>query len=64
LADAEEIRAGPSSYSCLAVFPDGNIGLIYESGNKHRRECLRLARFSLEWLTDGKDKLPKGVFGR
>ena len=61
---AKEVYAGPSSYSCLTVLPDGDIGLIYEGGDKHRREWLRFARFSLEWLTDGKDKLPKGLFGR
>ena len=49
------IHAGPSAYSCLAVLPDGSIGLLYEGGEVHRRERLRLARFSLEWLTEGKD---------
>jgi sialidase-1 len=55
---AKEIHAGPSSYSCLTVLPDGNIGLIYEGGDEHRREWLRFARFSLAWLTDGRDQIP------
>ena len=50
------IHAGPSSYSCLVVLPDRKIGLIYEGGQEHRREWIRLARFSLEWLTGGKDQ--------
>jgi len=50
------IHAGPSSYSCLVVLPDHSIGLIYEGGQKHRREWIRFARFSLQWLTDGKDQ--------
>jgi len=61
---AKEIHAGPSSYSCLTILPDGDVGLIYEGGEKHRRQWVRFARFSLEWLTDGKDRLPNGLFGR
>jgi sialidase-1 len=50
------IHAGPSSYSVLARLPDGDIGIVYEGGEKHRREWIRFARFSIEWLTDGKDQ--------
>ncbi len=49
------IHAGPSSYSSLVALPDGGIGLVYEGGEEHRREWIRFARFSLAWLTDGKD---------
>ncbi len=51
------IHAGPSSYSTMVRFPDGDIGLLFEGGDKHRREWIRFMRFSLSWLTDGKDKL-------
>jgi sialidase-1 len=39
-------------YSCLAVMPDGAIGCLFETAG-----CSKIAflRFSLEWLTDGKD---------
>jgi sialidase-1 len=45
------INPGPSAYSCLAVLPDGMIGLLYECGEAHPYERIRLALFSLEWLT-------------
>ncbi len=44
----------PSAYSCLAVLPDGDIGCLYEGGKTRYGEIV-FARFSLEWLTDGKD---------
>jgi len=34
---------------------NGDIGIIYEGGNTHRREWIRFTRFSLSWLTDGAD---------
>jgi len=56
---AKLLHDGPSSYSCLAVTKKGLILCLYEGGLKHRRELLRLARFNLAWLTDGKDSLDK-----
>jgi len=53
------IEAGPSGYSDLAVLPDGTILCFYEASKNgatgNYAERLLLARFSLEWLTDGKD---------
>ena len=40
------LDAGPSAYSDLAVLPDGRILCLYEAGND-----IRLARFSLDWVT-------------
>ena len=51
------IHPGPSSYSSLVRLPGGDVGLVYEGGAKHRREWIRLARISLAWLTDGRDRL-------
>ncbi|MBI5094528.1 MAG: SUMF1/EgtB/PvdO family nonheme iron enzyme [Candidatus Hydrogenedentes bacterium] len=51
------IHAGPSSYSTMVRLPDGNIGLLFEGGEKHRRQWIRFVRFSLAWLTDGADNL-------
>ena len=49
------IYKGSSAYSCLAVLPDKSIGLLYErDGSK-----ITLARFTLDWLTSGKDKPAK-----
>ncbi len=47
------IHAGPASYSTMVRLPDGDIGILFEGGEKHRREFIRFARFSLEWLTAG-----------
>lgn len=49
-----------SSYSDLAVLPDGTIGLIYErgpEGSTHYWDEIQFARFDLAWLTDGQDRL-------
>jgi sialidase-1 len=45
------IFSGPAAYSCMAVLADGNIGLLYESGDKHPYQKITFARFNLEWLT-------------
>jgi sialidase-1 len=52
---AKLLHAGPSAYSDLATLPDGTIACLYERGDNHPYEELRLARFDVEWLTEGKD---------
>jgi sialidase-1 len=44
------LEPGRSAYSDLAVLPDGTILCFYEGHG-----TLMLARFNLDWLTDGKD---------
>ncbi len=51
------LHAGPSAYSCLTVLPDGRIGCLYERGQKHPYETITFARITLDWLTDGEDRL-------
>jgi sialidase-1 len=48
------IEPGPSGYSDLAVLPDGTALCFYEAAPR-----LMLARFNLEWLTEGKDSVSK-----
>jgi len=48
------LEPGYSGYSDLAVLSDGTILCLYERGT-NRPDYLTLARFNLEWLTDGKD---------
>ena len=48
------ICEGPSGYSCLTILPDKSIGLLYD---KDKSKTLTFARFTLDWLTDGKDSL-------
>jgi sialidase-1 len=61
---AKLVRKGPGAYSTMTVFPDGTIGILYETGEEsggyvdHYGELV-FARFNLEWLTDGKDHLDK-----
>src|SRR5712691_513822 len=57
------LEPGMSAYSDLAVLPDGTILCCYERGRESDAEpkkptsyaFLTLARFNLEWLTDGKE---------
>lgn len=55
------LEPGPSAYSDLAVGRDGTIFCFYEAagadGSLSNSGRLVLARFNLEWLTDGKDSL-------
>lgn len=55
------IEPGPSMYSDLAVTKSGTILCFYGRGTKpgFAGEFLTLARFNLEWLTDGKDSLAR-----
>ena len=48
------LEPGPSGYSDLAVLPDGTALCFYESADR-----LVLARFNLEWLTEGKDSFSR-----
>ncbi len=58
------LEPGASSYSDLTVLPDGTILCLYErgrgtSGGDPTKDFagITVARFNLEWLTDGKDSL-------
>ena len=54
------LEPGFSGYSDLAVLPDGTILCFYECRSTNNKDgymtgVLTVARFNLEWLTDGKD---------
>ena len=58
------LEPGYSAYSDMAVAPDGTILCLYERGRNSPDDKkptsyshLTVARFNLEWLTDGKDSL-------
>lgn len=53
---AKVLQPGPGAYSDLAVFPDGEIGCLYETGKNHPYESIVFARFSFSWLVADKDK--------
>ena len=44
------IHDGPSAYSDLVVLPNGEIGCLYERGDKHPYEKITFGRFTLKWL--------------
>jgi len=50
---SKRVEEGTSGYSDIAALPDGQILCFYESVGK-----LTLARFRLQWLTDGADAFP------
>ena len=52
-AVSKVIRQGMAAYSDLAVAHDKTILCLYETGNS---ATLTLARFNLEWLTNGADR--------
>jgi sialidase-1 len=56
------LEPGPSGYSDLAVLPDGTVLCFYERSTtdgklNNKFAALTVARFNLEWLTEGKDRL-------
>ncbi len=57
------LEPGYSGYSDLTIAQDGTILCFYERGglesNPMKTAHLTLARFNLEWLTDGQDSLGK-----
>lgn len=56
----KSVEPGISGYSDLAVGPGGSVYCFYERGSvdtsHYRPAHLTLARFDLEWLTDGAEK--------
>ncbi len=58
-SDPKVIYSGLAAYSSLTVLKDGTIGLLYERGEQRADEKITFAKFTLEWLTDGKDRLYK-----
>jgi sialidase-1 len=55
---AKRLFTGKSVYSDLAFAADGMILCLYERGLEDYYDEIKLARFNLEWLTDGADSLP------
>lgn len=55
------LEPGSAGYSDLAVGPDGSIYCLYETNTTTTgwNYSLVLKKFSLQWLTDGKDKIKK-----
>ncbi|GAA5221674.1 sialidase family protein [Membranihabitans marinus] len=54
--EGKTIYPGESAYSSLTVLKNGDIGLFFEKDDYSENPFVR---FSLEWLTDGKDQYKK-----
>ncbi|MBI4606777.1 MAG: exo-alpha-sialidase [Planctomycetes bacterium] len=52
------LHGGRAAYSALTPLPGGGIGCLYERGEKSPYETITFARFSLGWLSEGKDAGP------
>lgn len=58
-SDGRLLDNRPSAYSCMAILPDGQVGILYEVGDKDSVETLTYASFSLEWLVQSSSDLKK-----
>jgi sialidase-1 len=56
---ARVIHEGPAAYSSLVVLDDLSIGLLYERGASSPYERITFARFTLDWLSEGKDRIAR-----
>jgi len=50
------IKKGSAGFSDLVVLPDMSVGCLYET-HDGGWQSIRFARFTLEWLTDGNDRI-------
>jgi len=53
------VEPGSAGYSDLAVSPDGTIWCLYETGGPFPNQKLVLAKFNLEWLSNGDDSFER-----
>lgn len=48
------VHAGPAAYSCLAVLPDGAVGVLFECGTRSAYERIAFAVVPGAWVADGR----------
>ncbi|MFC4991854.1 exo-alpha-sialidase [Rubritalea tangerina] len=51
----------PAAYSVMTILPDGNIGILYETGDNAYYQGLEFARFPIEWITGSEDSDNDGI---
>jgi sialidase-1 len=49
------LYTGPAGYSSLGMLPGGKIGILYEAGDMHYAERIVFERFTIHWMTAGRD---------
>jgi sialidase-1 len=52
-AASKVLHAGPAAYSCLTELPGGDVGCLYECGEKSAYEAVTFARFPAGWVSGG-----------
>ena len=57
---AKVLHEGPAAYCDLCIAPDMSICCLYERGEDDPYEGITFARFTLDWLTDGRETLSSG----
>lgn len=55
------IDARPAAYSCMTVLTDGEIGMLYETGDTSSISDLTFVRFPIEWITGNEDTDNDGI---
>jgi sialidase-1 len=55
------IDSRPAAYSCMTILPDGEIGMLYETGDTSSISDLTFARFPIEWITGTEDTDDDGI---
>jgi sialidase-1 len=56
-SEVRQLHGGPAAYSSLAVLADMTVACLYERGDRRPYEKITFARFNLEWLTQGRDRI-------
>ncbi len=51
------LHDGPAAYSSLVMLRDLSVGLLFERGEQSAYEGIAFARFTLDWLSDGRDRV-------
>ncbi len=51
----------PAAYSCMAILPNGDIGMLYETGDTSSIADLIFVRFPLTWITGTTDTDGDGI---
>ena len=57
----KKIDDRPAAYSCMTILPDGDIGILYETGDASAYQTLTFARFPLAWMVGNADSDGDGI---
>lgn len=55
------IDSRPAAYSCMTILPDGEIGMLYETGDTSSISDLTFVRFPIEWIAGSEDTDNDGI---